>query len=76
MLKVGAPGHRFQVDLFSMPPIDFNGQRYRYVMTMVDAFSRYTWVRPLTSKRSAEVGGHLESIFEEHGYPRVLQVCI
>lgn len=49
------------------------GSKYRYVMSIIDIFSRYVWLRGLTSKRSAEVAHNMKDIYMEQGSPRVLQ---
>ncbi|XP_049926648.1 uncharacterized protein LOC126406426 [Epinephelus moara] len=46
---------------------------YRYILTVIDVFSRYVWLRPLKGKHSAEISRHLEDIYNEHGPPKVLQ---
>ena len=46
---------------------------YRYILTVIDVFSRYVWLRPLKGKHSAEISRHLEDIFNEHGPPKVIQ---
>ncbi|CAF3919382.1 unnamed protein product [Rotaria sp. Silwood1] len=45
---------RLQVDLvdLSRRPVTENGIEYRYVLVVVDIFSRYLFLRPLTSKSS------------------------
>ena len=40
---------------------------------MLDVFSRYIYLRPLTSKSSAEVASVLLKIFSDAGPPRRLQ---
>lgn len=44
----------------------------RYILVVVDVFSRYTWARPLKHKTGLEVRNGLSSIFEERR-PLVLQ---
>ena len=46
---------------------------YRYILTTVDVFSRYVWLRPLQSKRSSEIAKHLQEIYCEHGPPKMVQ---
>lgn len=46
---------------------------YRYILTVLDVFSRYTWLRPLKGKHSSEIAKHLDDIYSEHGPPQVLQ---
>ena len=66
---------RHQVDLVSLQSskIYYEGDKYKYVLTVMDIFSRFLWTRPLTSKKSEEIAQRLKSIYEEHGPPRVIQ---
>lgn len=51
-----------------------NGQLYRYVLTAIDIFSRFVWLRPSTSKSSTLVAKKLEGMgYMEHGAPRIIQ---
>lgn len=45
---------------------------YRYILIVIDVFSRYTWLKPLKGKDSSEIAKHLD-IYTEHGPPQVLQ---
>ena len=59
---------RQQIDLMDMGSkgsVKLNGQLYRYVLTVIDIFSRFVWLRPLKSKSSKEVAKELESIYVE-----------
>ncbi|CAF0900891.1 unnamed protein product [Rotaria sordida] len=47
--------------------------KYRYVLVVLDIFSRYMFLRPLTSKSAVEVCHHLECIFCEHEAPTIIQ---
>ena len=61
------------MDIGSKGSVKLNGQLYRYVLTVIDIFSRFVWLRPLKSKSSREVAKELESIYVEHGAPRIIQ---
>lgn len=39
---------------------------YKYVLVVIDAFSKYVWVRPLKSKSGNEVAGAMRSILDEN----------
>ena len=67
---------RHQIDLMDMGSkgsVKLNGQLYRYVLTVIDIFRRFVWLRPLKSKSSKEVAKELERIYVEHGAPRIIQ---
>ena len=50
------------VDLRSMA-VSTNGIQYNYVLSVLDVFSRYLWLRPFSGENSAEVLKHLKEIF-------------
>ncbi len=66
---------RHQIDLISMCgfPVVFNGITYKYVLSVLDVFSRFLWLRPMASKSSREVSKHLANIYMEHGQPKIIQ---
>lgn len=66
---------RHQVDLVSMAslPASIDGDTYKYIMSVIDIFSRFVFLRPLQTKESAEVAEHLLDIYNEHGPPEILQ---
>ncbi len=53
--------------------VKMNGKLYRYVLIVIDVLSRFVWLRPLTNKSSRDVAKELESIYMEHGAPRIVQ---
>ena len=50
------------VDMRAMAVLT-NGTQYNYVLSVLDVFSRYLWLQPLSGKNSAEVLKHLKEIF-------------
>ena len=40
---------------------------YRYILVVLDTFSRYAWARPLKQKTGAEVANAFEDIFQKSG---------
>lgn len=66
---------RHQVDLvsFNKMPITKNGKTYKYVLAVMDVFSRYLWLRPLQNRRSKNVAFYLKQIHESEGSPLILQ---
>ena len=53
--------------------VSCSGQRYQYILTIQDVFSRYLWLRPLTYKTSKVVSRALGDLYIEVGPPKVLQ---
>ena len=56
---------RHQVDLVSFEnlPVEKDGVIYNFVLSVLDVFSRYFWLRPLKSKEPSEVLLHLKEIY-------------
>ena len=46
---------------------------YRYVLSVIDVFSRFVWLRPVSKKSSRNIADALQSIYLEHGPPHVIQ---
>ena len=51
----------------------YKGQLMRYVLSVIDIFSRYLWLVPLPRKQSKLVAKALKNIYIEHGIPNRLQ---
>ena len=67
---------RHQIDLMDMGKngiVRINGKSYRYVLSVMDVFSRFVWLRALATKCSKEIAKELETIYMEHGPPHVIQ---
>ena len=60
------------VDLSSMR-ITYKGKVYRYILSSMDIFSRYHWLRSLESKHPSRIAYHLKKISNENGPPHILQ---
>ena len=67
---------RHQVDLMDLGKrgrVKYQGIVYRYVLSVMDVFSRFIWLRPLKSKHSKEIASELKSIYMAFGPPLFLQ---
>lgn len=65
---------QWQADLVEMQPYARENQGYRYLLTVIDIFSRYAMVRPLKRKTPNEVIQAFKSIFQDEDVrPRYLQ---
>ena len=62
------------VDLSASPSTaDTSGVTYKYILVVLDVFSRFCFLRPLRSKSSAEVAQRLIEIFSDTGPPVRIQ---
>ena len=66
---------RHQIDLVDMKRLrtKYKGKTYKYVLSIIDVFSRYHWLVPLQTKKSSHLACELLRIYTEHGAPRVIQ---
>ena len=62
---------QWQADLNDM--ITYRDGSYRYILTVVDIFSRYAWARALKTKMGEEMVQAFKSIFKEGSSPHYLQ---
>ncbi len=56
-------------DLIFYENLKNSNDNYKYVLTVIDTFSRFAWTRPLKSKRAEEVSENLDSIIMEMPHP-------
>ena len=54
-------------------PVKRRGRAFKYVLSLLDVFSRYHWLVPLEGKRSSSIAKAMSTIYKEHGPPSVLQ---
>ena len=54
-------------------PATIDGDTYKYIMSVIDSFSSFLFLRPLQTKETSEVVEHLLDIYIELGPPEILQ---
>lgn len=66
---------RYQIDLVGMQRLrtKYKGKTYKYVLSIIDVFSRHRWLVPLQTKKSSHVARELLRIYREQGAPCVIQ---
>lgn len=65
---------QWQADLVEMQPYSKQNQGYRYILCVIDIFSRYAYTRPLHDKTGKEVAQALSDILKSSGVtPKRLQ---
>jgi transposase InsO family protein len=60
--KVAGPNVLWQADLVEMIPYAEENDGYNYLLTVIDVFSRYAWVRPLKRKTGVAVKAAFQDI--------------
>lgn len=64
---------QWQADLADVSLIARENNGYRFILTVIDVFSRFAWARPLKSKRGEEVSAAFQDIFQEGRIPKRVQ---
>lgn len=64
---------QWQADLADVSLIAKQNKGYRFILTVIDIFSRFAWARPLRSKSGKEVAAAFKDIFEEGRIPTRVQ---
>lgn len=60
-------------DLVDMQGVSEENRGYKYLLTIIDCFSRYAWAVPLKTKQGKEVSSAFEKLFEK-SIPKKLYV--
>lgn len=62
----------FQADLVEMLPYKGQNKNYKYILTVIDIFSKYAWAIPIKSKNSNAVTGAMSKILAAGRIPKNL----
>src|SRR6266853_1628906 len=65
--------HQFQADLADMQARAAKNDGFKYILTVIDMFSRYGWALPIKSKSPKDVKPAFEEIFKSGRKPFKLQ---
>ena len=57
--------HIWGIDLITMIKYFKQNKNYRYILTVIDFFSKYSWCYPLKSKKSEEIINSFKDIFKK-----------
>ena len=74
-VTASAPMERLQADLVNLASISvcMEGTTYKYVLVVIDVFSRFLWLRALPEKTAGNVARELDHLSLQFGQPRILQ---
>lgn len=56
----------FQIDLVEMIPFASENKGYKYLLMVIDTFSKYAWIKKLKNKTGKEVTKAMEEILKEN----------
>ena len=59
-------------DLVDMQPFSKDNKGFKYLLTVIDVFSKYGWIIPLKTKTGVEVAKAFQSLFQENKPPTKL----
>jgi len=62
-IKVTHPRHRFDADLVDLQDLASKNRGYKYILVVIDAFTKYVWARPSKTKQGEIIRTGLEDIF-------------
>ena len=65
------PGDCFQIDIIVYNKYEIH--KYKYILVIIDVYSRFVQVKPLTSRENPVINKNIISIFEKMGFPYRLQ---
>ena len=65
-----APNDVWQADLLDVQNLSGANKNYRYILNVIDVYSRHLWSFPLKSKSATEVAAALAGLIDEVGAPR------
>ena len=65
------PGDCFQIDIIVYNKYEIH--KYKYILVIIDVYSRFVQVKPLTSRENPVINKNILSIFETMGYPYRIQ---
>src|SRR5271157_365672 len=71
--KTAGIDQQWQADLVEMIPYYATNDGYKYMLTVIDVFSRHAWAVPIKDKTGKEVKQAFESIFIQGRKPQRLQ---
>jgi len=67
----------WQADLVEMGAFSKSNDGFRYLLTVIDTFSKYAWGEALKSKNANDVSQAIKRIFKSgHGTPRTCKLMM
>lgn len=62
----------FQADLVEMIPYKAQNRNFKYILTVIDIFSKFAWAIPIKSKTAADVADGMKKVFASGRIPKNL----
>ncbi|XP_057339434.1 uncharacterized protein LOC130676941 [Microplitis mediator] len=64
----------WQADLVEMIPYSSVNSGFKYLLTVIDIFSKYAWAVPIKSKKAGDVRNAMKSVLQQGRHPKNLHV--
>jgi hypothetical protein len=64
---------QWEADLVDLQEFSNQNSKFRYILTVIDIFSKYAWVQPLLNKTSGSIINAFKSIFKNGRKPKFLR---
>ena len=64
-VEINRPNEQWQIDLMDMSSLSRYNSGFRYVLIVIDVYSRYVWTRKLKTKNSIDVLKKFESVIDD-----------
>ena len=74
-VKSNAINERHQLDLVDMSHATdmHDGVEFKYILSILDVFSRRLWLRALSDKKAKTVAREVQNLYREWSFPKVVQ---
>lgn len=60
----------YQIDLVEMIPYASENKNFKYILTVIDIFSKYAWAIPIKTKNKTDVSNGMMSILKSGTIPK------
>jgi len=65
--------NHWQCDLIDMQKYSKYNKGYKYILTVIDVFSKFAWMKPLKNKTGKEITSAMKHILDQGRVPKLLQ---
>lgn len=70
---VSEPYEQYDADLAELSSLADENDKYRYILVVIDIFTRYVWLEPLRTKRGKDVLNAFKAIFSRGFIPKKIR---
>ena len=70
-IPVKSVWNHIEIDLITMPTSK-NDNKYKYILTVIDIFSKWATAFPISDKKAETIACHLYKLFLDKGFPKII----